>query len=192
MKIRWMPILALFLPILFLNFMSPEKGTVADRDFIDWQADRKLTWDDFNGQPESGTDRAALSSIQIHVDFRFNHNDLGWNIRCRFNTKKSWGKTKTDYILAHEQAHFDITEIHARLLHQRLTEYKKTGYRDYAKRLQEIYQETMKDENKMQEAYDRETRHSILREPQAAWLEKVDSLLENSVPYSNYRGQNNP
>lgn len=192
MKFRWRPILAIFLPVLFLNFIPAGRNTVTDRDFIDWKADRKLTWDDFVGKPESGTDRAALSSIQIHVDFQFANRDLKWNILCRFNKKKSWGKTRTDYILAHEQAHFDITEYHARKLHEKLMAYKRGGEQDHTRRLQSIYEETMREENQMQEAYDRETQHSIRKEVQATWLNKVDSLLTASNAYSGYRDQNNP
>lgn len=192
MKILWVPILAILFPVLFLDFMPGAVPAVSDRDFIDWQSDRKLTWDDFTGKPEQGTDRAALSSIQIHVDFQFANNDLQWNIRCRFNKKKSWGRSRTDYILSHEQAHFDITEYHARKLNERLTIYKKSGEKDHSRRLQSIYEETMREENKMQETYDRETRHSILTDKQAIWLKKVDSLLSVSNAFAGYRDQNKP
>jgi len=179
------------LPILLLlQAGSPRTG---EADFIDWDADRKLTWTDFTGKPESGTDRAALSSIQIHIDFQFANNDLQWNIRCRFNKKKSWGKTRTDYILAHEQAHFDITEIHARKLHERYLAYKKTNGKDHSKELQRIYQQTMTEENEMQTAYDRETNHSIRKEQQELWLKKVDSLIQATREFSGYRqDQNKP
>lgn len=186
---RWIPVFGFFLTAFFADFGV---RSVSDNDYLDWSADRKLTWDDFTAKPELGTERAALSSIQIHVDFRFSNNDLKWNILCRFNKKKSWGKTQTDYILAHEQAHFDITEYHARKLHERLQAFKKSGDKDYNRRLQAIYEETMKEENAMQETYDRETKHSIFRKTQEEWLEKVAGLLKDSAPYADYRNQNKP
>jgi len=105
-------------PLVALLVMLQEN----EDDFIDWHQDRKLVWADFKGTPETGLDRAALSSIKITADFSFRNTVFSWKIYCRFNRKKSWGKVKTAYILQHEQAHFDITEIHARRLHQRLSE----------------------------------------------------------------------
>lgn len=169
-------------------------GTVAamsfsqtsENDFIDWSADRKLRWDDFQGTPETGSDRAALSAIMINVDFSFSNNNFKWTITCRFNKKKSWGRSKTDYILSHEQAHFDITEVHARKLHQQMKAYT-FNQKTYQKDLQGIYQGIVKEENDMQSSYDRETNHSINKEQQAEWLVKVGKLLEETKDFAGYK-----
>ncbi|MBI1341443.1 MAG: DUF922 domain-containing protein [Terrimonas sp.] len=172
----------LIVPFLLGSFGLKKK----DAGFIDWQADRKLEWIDFEGNPEKGSDRAALSSVQININFSLKNDQPEWHITCRFNKKKSWGKTKTDYILSHEQAHFDITEIFARKLHQRMLAYQ-LNKRNFQQDLQEIYQKTMKEENEMQRAYDQETEHSIIREKQADWLEKIKKLLADSENFTNYR-----
>lgn len=182
MTFRKIPIsLLLFFSIVSATSFSHSK----EEDFIDWSADRKLTWEDFQGMPESGSDRAALSAIMINVDFSYSGSGFKWTITCRFNKKKSWGRTKTEYILSHEQAHFDITEIHARKLHQRLKEYKY-NQGTFQKDLQAIYQQIVKEENEMQSKYDSETSHSINKEKQAEWLTKVKALLEETKRFADY------
>jgi hypothetical protein len=157
----------------------------SEDDFIDWSATRKLRWEDFRGTPESGSDRAALSAIMINIDFSFSNNNFKWKITCRFNKKKSWGRTKTDYILSHEQAHFDITEAHARKLHQKLKIYSFNP-KTYQKDLQAIYQQIVKEENEMQTQYDTETNHSINKDKQAEWLVKVSKLLVETKEFADY------
>ena len=169
------------IPVFILSFTF----TKTDDDYIDWRPDQKLTWEDFKGRPEQGADRAALSFIQIHADFGYKNNTLTWHITCRFNKKKSWGKTKTDYILAHEQLHFDITEAHARILNQRLSAYRYNAG-TFQQDLDKIYNSTMKEENQMQQAYDRESNHSIIAGKQAEWQEKIKKLLAETEKYAGY------
>lgn len=92
---------------------------------------------------------------------------------------------KTDYILAHEQGHFDITEIFARRLNEALQNYqfnKKTFKKDIG----QIYQSIVSEKEEYQKIYDSETDHSRNRKVQYDWLEKIDSLLAETQAYSNY------
>lgn len=92
---------------------------------------------------------------------------------------------KTDYILAHEQGHFDITEIFARKLNEALQNYqfnRKSLKRDIG----QIYQSIVRQKEEYQKAYDAETDHSRKRKLQYDWLEKIEDLLEETEPYSNY------
>ena len=62
---------------------------------------------------------------------------------------------KTDYILSHEQGHFDITEIFARKLNEALQNYtfnKKTFRRD----INSIYQSIVEQKEEYQKTYDEE------------------------------------
>jgi predicted secreted Zn-dependent protease len=92
---------------------------------------------------------------------------------------------KTGYILSHEQGHFDIAEIHARILQKRMSEYvfnTRTAQKD----LKQIYKEVTEAKEKMQNDYDRETRHSINKARQAEWLEVIAALLEEYAAYADY------
>ena len=77
----------------------------------------------------------------------------------QFSRNRSWGLYKTDYILSHEQGHFDITEIFARQLNKRMSEYifnKNTYQQD----LQKIYNDIQREKETLQNQYDNETDYS--------------------------------
>ena len=92
---------------------------------------------------------------------------------------------KTDYILAHEQGHFDITEIFARRLHEALQNYQ-FNRRTFKKDIAQIYHSIVSEKEDYQKNYDAETDHSRNRKVQYDWLEKIDSLLTETAPYANY------
>lgn len=156
-----------------------------DENLIEWSANRKLTWSDFKGKPDPASPNAALTNSGINVEFGFNDKKLVHTIRCRFNTDKSWGRIKTDYILNHEQGHFDITEIHARLLHKELSAYEfnaKTVNKD----INNIYDGVMKLHVSAQQNYDLETNHSLDSTQQKLWDSKIDQMLKQYQEYANY------
>src|ERR1700733_10251558 len=84
---------------------------------IDWSADKRLTWSDFKARPDENSPNAALTGTNIQFDFAYSsQTGFTYHITCRFDKNKSWGRVKTDYILSHEQGHFDIAEIYTRKL----------------------------------------------------------------------------
>jgi len=155
-------------------------------NLIDWASTRRLSWEDFKAQPDGSSVNAALTSTNINIDYSFNNRDFKYKIRCQFDPGKSWGRIKNDYILSHEQAHFDIAEIHARLLHKALKNYKfnsKTANQDIG----EIYQRYMNEHKEMQEKYDDETNFSRNEEKQTAWQKKIASILKELESYAQYK-----
>jgi hypothetical protein len=155
-------------------------------NLIDWSAKRKLTWNDFQGSWSPSSPNAALTSSSINVEFGYDNSGLTFSIRCRFNKDKSWGKIKNDYILSHEQGHFDIAEIHARKLNKALKKYvfnSKTVSTDINK----IYEAVMKEHHALQEQYDLETDHSREMAKQLEWDKRIRDLLAEYQPYENYR-----
>lgn len=169
-------------PVLFLSFSQQENKT----NFIDWSAERKLTWKDFLGKPVLGTDNAALTSSHINFNFGYGSSGFKYSITCRFDKTRSWVRVKTDYILAHEQAHFDIAEIHARKLKRALDSYKfneATASED----VNNIYERVMKEHHRMQQEYDLETDHSRKPAKQQEWLKKIAAELKTLEPFANYR-----
>jgi predicted secreted Zn-dependent protease len=90
-----------------------------------------------------------------------------------FSPKLSWKKSSglNDYMLQHEQTHFDITELYARILRKRLSEEIKT-IKD-VKKISSIGREITKQWEIEQNTYDDETDHSINKETQAEWNANV-------------------
>jgi hypothetical protein len=154
-------------------------------DLIHWNKRHQLSWDDYQGKPEPAATAAASTATYLGVEYSFKDGKLGYIITCSFSRSRSWGLHKNDHILAHEQGHFDIAEIFARKLHQRLKAYqfdKKTYQTD----LRDIYENTMDEKEEMQNRYDRETNHSIDKEKQAEWLQRIGSELNKLIEYANY------
>jgi predicted secreted Zn-dependent protease len=92
---------------------------------------------------------------------------------------------KTDYILAHEQGHFDITELFARRLHEALLQYT-FNRKTYKQDINAIYQKIVREKEEMQHAYDSESDHSRKRKLQFEWEEKIELLLKDSEAFANY------
>jgi len=156
-----------------------------DNSLIDWSADKKLSWNDFKAEPEKGYSAAALTSTNIKIDFGYYNESLQYHIRCRFDKNKSWGRVKNDYILSHEQVHFDIAEIYARKLNKVLKTYKPNE--DHiSKDVNKIYENIMHEYYNKQEEYDKETNFSINKIKQEEWLKKVSNELSELKNYSNY------
>src|SRR5678810_1015402 len=108
-------------------------------DLIPWENDKRLVWDDFLCEPKVGTDAVASTSTSLGIAYQLSNGELRYHITCYFNKEKSWGLMKTDYILAHEQGHFDITEIFARKLNEALQNYK-FNKKTYKRDIGQIYQ----------------------------------------------------
>jgi predicted secreted Zn-dependent protease len=171
---------------VFLVLISFLPFIPTDDNLIDWSADRKLTWADFKGTPNPSSPNAALTNSSINVEFGFNGKQMTHSIKCRFNKSLSWGRIKNDYILNHEQGHFDIAEIHARMLHKAFLDYSfnaKTVNDDVTK----IYNKVVDAHVKFQKSYDAETNHSIDTALQVVWDKKIDSLLKVLRPFADYK-----
>jgi len=167
--------------------LAPFKDSLSEEaaDMIPWENDKRLAWDDFLCEPKHGTDAVASTSTSLGISYQLNSGQLNYHITCYFNKEKSWGLMRTDYILAHEQGHFDITEIFARRLNEALQNYH-FNKRSFKKDIGQIYQAIVKEKEEYQKRYDGETDHSRNRKTQYDWLEKIENLLTETQPYSNY------
>lgn len=164
---------------------APERLPEEDDEFIPWLGDRLLTWNDFQSPPKRNTDAVASTSTSLGIAYQVEDGKLTYQITCNFSKKKSWGSMKTDYILAHEQGHFDITEIFARKLHKALDEYD-FNRKNYKGDISRIYQKIVAEKEAMQHAYDKESDHSRKRRLQFEWLDLINQMLVETEPWSNY------
>ena len=142
----------------------------------------KLTWADFKGKPVLSSNAAAITNAGIGFKMTFhsqnNVTTLYLTVNCNFYISDSWVKDgkRTAYILNHEQHHFDIAYIHAMQLIQKLQKAKYTR-EDYSKVIEKIYYQAQANLQTMQNAYDTETKNSILTDKQEMWDKKIDAQL---------------
>jgi hypothetical protein len=176
-------------PIKSDDFPTEEKRTAGikneDEEFIPWAFNRRLSWEDFLCEPKENSDAVASTSTSLGIAYQLEHGQLTYSITCNFSRHKSWGLLKTDYILAHEQGHFDITEIYARKLFKALQEYQ-FNRKTYRKDVNDIYRAIVQEKEDMQAVYDGESDHSRNRKMQYEWLQKIDQMLDETVPYAEY------
>ena len=152
------------IPLIRSNFNAP---VTIKR----WAA---LTWDDFQGIVKPFTGYAAAISSQVYLEY--DSLTASYIAFAGQNNMRSWTRqstTSSDYTLNHEQYHFNITELHARIMNAFIWDNpgKDEGY--YRSQLASVRSNL----SSMQKRYDNETDHSLNQDKQRRWEYKIDSLL---------------
>ena len=173
----------------FLLFTVTEVFSQLPENKMIWR-EKALTWNDFKGFPEpenlfhantnSGISYSwSLRSTEEEVDFLY-------TVETYFYPDLSWVKPgkKSNYLLSHEQLHFDITELHARKLRKAMNNYKLPVQEKIKSELRKIYRDIEFSRKQMQEQYDRETDHSQNSTTQRTWEIFVSSELEKLKDFS--------
>lgn len=167
-----MPVFALLVFILG-SFIYTER----DSKLIYWDQ-RKLTWDDFKGGSPGSSPYVALTHSAISLNMSGQDKNIFCSVESVFYPKQSWKKKNvTDHVLNHEQRHFDITEIHSRMLRKTISETRFKKYESIASDIQKLFNASSTACSKMQDLYDKETDHSKKKPEQEQWNAKIDSLL---------------
>ena len=109
------------------------------------------------------------------------------NINAFFIKSQSWRQKDftDDFVLGHEQTHFNIAEVYCRKLRKKISQAK---YKDTKKAMQEIqktYNETFAELKAYQKQYDVETKHSINKDEQIKWNKTVEAQLQSLNAFSN-------
>lgn len=151
---------------------------------IDWQPGHKLKISDFRGP----TGRQSLSAeASTGIDSQSSgsemSNVLTITIKSFFDPCESWMRSseRNAATLAHEQLHFDITELHARKLSKRYANELK-NYKDFLRHASRIYEEIWAESNALQDLYDAEVYDSGAA--QARWMKLVAEKLEEQDRYA--------
>jgi predicted secreted Zn-dependent protease len=165
------------LPLLFLSQL--------EEDSIKWQEDRKLTWNDFRAEPLKMGSTAAMTTTHLGFSYNVSNGKVTYKIDCRFEKNKSWVLVKNDWILKHEQGHFDIAEIFARKLNQLTAEYQ-FNRNSFQKDLDVIYKSVVDEKERFQQQYDDETDYSRNKNNQEEWFKKIESELKQSKTWAGY------
>ncbi len=150
-------------------------------DIIYWSSDYKLTWDDFEGDPNYKHNYKDISAITVSgiVDYRgCEDGKIIYMIKSYFEKKNSWVKLsgRNAHTLAHEQMHFDITELYARKLRKALSERAFSCGQEAD--FENFVNNFLKGWQKMQEQYDIETGYSNKKEQQRVWNRRIKAELD--------------
>jgi hypothetical protein len=173
----------LLLPAVYAS--SQDHVEPAQRDLV-WNEFYKLQWDDFQGKPDANSLGDAGAAVQIKAKPFMINDDIEYDVAAIFSRSKSWMRDMSPELLAHEQLHFDIAELYARKIRQKVKELhdrKVNNIKVYNKAIQELLLES----NLIDEQYDTETLHGALSKRQDAWSKKVKNELAGLKEYKKVR-----
>ncbi|MCW8980537.1 MAG: DUF922 domain-containing Zn-dependent protease [Altibacter sp.] len=155
--------------ILLVGLFSSENAS----EKIPWRGPDQLTWSDFQGVPEGNSSYVASTNSGLSFSYSYSERNgeriFEYTIQSNFYPKLSWYRPEaaSAYILKHEQTHFDISELHARIFRKRMAEFNFSEKRK--EEVRRIY-ETIETERKaMQDRYDEESDHSKNEVGERAW-----------------------
>lgn len=139
---------------------------------ISWSEHRKLTWNDFKGEPDLINFPNALAVTNSGMSYESERQffkDSKVFIQSMFNTYASWvlPEGRTDYVLRHEQIHFDLTEIYTRKLRKAFQDANITSSDAFKAR--QIFDKISSELSMKQEQYDAETIRGERQDIQEKW-----------------------
>lgn len=167
----------------FCCFLCLQKDTPV----ISWTELYKLSWNDFQGNPDNKIRAAAITASGITFGYSIkqangNVIDFTTKVEAHFYPEESWYKPNLadNHILGHEQLHYDITELYARKFRKEIESLNPNN--DIRKILNKLHNKINKELDEMQNLYDSETNYSIDIDNQLRWQlyisKKLDELSE--------------
>lgn len=160
--------------------------TAEKPDFIPYNRDTKLRISDFKARPEESSPGAAATLSGVGMSFQSqtmnNKTTVSVQISVYFDRNRSWMKPegKNNYILEHEQRHFDITAIQGCKL-KGMIENGRFSPDNYKAELKELLDKVQEEGANLQNTYDAETEHGVAKEKQAEWNDKIREELSKQL-----------
>ncbi|GGG27262.1 hypothetical protein [Hymenobacter glacieicola] len=151
---------------------------------IIWHPARRLKQADFKGSTDNRPFAAATSSnIRYHYAGTPLQGTVQFTIETYFDCQESYFKptSQAAYTLAHEQVHFDITELYSRRLAKALQE-QVANTQELERKQQEIYRQLISEAQLLQDKYDSEVYADNDKLP--AWQTKIAQDLTALEPYA--------
>jgi hypothetical protein len=155
---------------------NPEKG-----DTIFWSPTRKMTWADFTGTMPKTTKYSAqiFNNFEYFAPLKLESGILTINLQMKVYMLKSgsWTSSGTlsEYSIAHEQVHFDLTKIVVERFKQKAKQILTID--NYDSELQLLFIDMYREMNRFQKEYDDESNHSLNVLGQQKWQQFVDEEL---------------
>ena len=163
---------------------------MAAHEAVAWSAARPLRWNDFRGTAPSGGMEGAQTAYSLFYGLRCTRTVFQFQVTTGFLPRESWVKPsvlasadESQRTLAHEQTHFDLSEVYAR----RMRKYFSDLYRPCDQSLDRwrtVAQRYVRDEASAQDRYDDETRHGLIAARQRAWGVDVAEQLQALATFS--------
>jgi hypothetical protein len=155
---------------------------------IVYSLQRPLSIADFTGPVEGDVPElaATFSGIGMGYGGKTENGQVVLNVTITpyFDRSQSWFKEagKNPRVLAHEQAHFDITAIKACELAETIRHTPFTQ-ENYEQLMQQLQKQNAKDANEEESTYDNETNHGIIEDKQIEWQNRLSQKVRETGCY---------
>lgn len=159
----------------------------------------RLARTDFPINDQTNSRYAMYTAGFFHYNYRYQCHGEGrsvariteWRVRSGFNRNKSWRKSwfkDVERLLAHEQGHLDINELHSRRLARMNLddlpigkgETSEKAIDDLKSKLKAFAAKVSKDDQAEQDSYDAETSHGTNKSRQLAATAAIQRRLKEA------------
>jgi len=150
-----------------------------------WSSNRKLRWSDFLSSKKLNNTDPTQSMIGITAKpYYTDSGTYEYKILAYFHKFQSIANAKNDYVLNHEQVHFDIAELFARKMRKEIAQLEATKGDLTSEDYTTIYTTLFNEYRAYQHQYDTETNHSTHYVMQQLWDAKVADDLKDLAAFS--------
>lgn len=171
--------------LLYVMLATAFKVSCQEENAIRWAPDHRLSWSDFKAEPPQNPRVAAITASGISYRYsaleKRGQMEVDWSIDSFFYPESSWyvPETANKVILSHEQLHFDISELFARKMRARVSNFSFSS--NVKAEMKRIYEQILLEMRAFQKRYDEETNYSRLLEKQLEWNQRIseDLLSDN-------------
>lgn len=147
-----------------------------------WNSKRKINLKDFTSENKTHDYKQAVAVIVpslILFPLEIYENEIyDVKIVAIMYKNKSWYNSIEDYVLLHEQGHFDITEIFARKFRKKMAEVKVSEIKIDVVFLTNLFNSNDIEHWDFQFQYESETQRGTNYKMQQIWNEKIKKMLE--------------
>jgi hypothetical protein len=179
-----------FLFISFASVIFLLKNGSSNSDELCWSKTRQLAWSDFQGKIPDSTVLSAGISVKLKLSYEINKKLISVKLICFVAKKESWYKDTSNYALNHEQTHFNIGELTARMMRKQMDSLSKAKARLSIKEIKIVFESYSNKLKEMQDLYDNETNHSLNFDAEIRWenmiVEKLDKFKEFQDLYKEF------
>lgn len=173
-------------PAVFSAPLIPDRERSTAENSFSWDANRRLSWDDFQGAVRRGAPGRFAAETSCGIAIETNRVRSYEKVRVKvsnsFDRDRSWVRSgnANPEVLRHEQCHWDICELYTRIMQARFDAADITGA-NLKSEVQRIYDEVSNAYLARQEQYEQDTRHGTIPGEQQRWEELIARELAAAV-----------
>ena len=165
-----------------VNLTFTDYSEKPEGDSIYYSVKRPLTWDDFQSKiANSKYDAEVFPTIGYDEHAEVINGIVNINLAIKVCLPKSacWVKvaSRTEYILNHEQRHFDIAKIASEHFKEKLKA-ETLPLNNFDGQINVDYLDAYREMDALQKQYDTETQHGSDHSEQQRWNDKIDKELK--------------